>query len=81
MLHKKRMRVCTTILPLFQENYPNCVPQVPHAPQEKHPHQAGCKSTRLGIIRLCTVNRRGSSCCSTTPHTQQTCARQTVPVL
>ena len=33
-LHKTRMCVCTTILPLFQDNYPNCAPQ---ALQDKHP--------------------------------------------
>ena len=32
------MCVCTTILPLFQGNYPNCALQVPQAPQDKHPH-------------------------------------------
>ena len=34
MLDKKHMYVCTTILPLFQDNDPNCVQgtlQVPHA--------------------------------------------------
>ena len=30
-LHKKRMCVCTTTLPLFQDNYSNC------APHNKHP--------------------------------------------
>ena len=38
MLHKKCMRVCTTILPLFKDNYPNCVLQgAPQARQDKHP--------------------------------------------
>ena len=38
MLHKKGMCVSTTILPLFQDNYPNCGPQgAPQVPQDKHP--------------------------------------------
>ena len=44
MLHRKRTCVCTTILPLFKDNYPNCAPQgapqgalVPWVPQDKHP--------------------------------------------
>ena len=27
--YMKNACVCTTILPLFQDNYPNCAPQVP----------------------------------------------------
>ena len=39
---KKRMCECTTRLPLFQDNYPNCAPQgvmqgAPQVPQDKHP--------------------------------------------
>ena len=42
MLHLKRMCVCTTILPVFKDNYPNCAPQgapqgAPQVPQDKHP--------------------------------------------
>ena len=37
-LHKKRMCVCATILPLFQDNYPNCAPQ--GTPQDEHPPSA-----------------------------------------
>ena len=41
---KKRVCVCTTLLPLFQDKYPNCEPQgTPQVLQDKHP-----PSVRLG---------------------------------
>ena len=52
MLDKKCMCVCTTILPLFSDDYPNC------APQDKHP--LWYASTPLCIIRTLNPHR----CCA-----------------
>ena len=37
MLHKKRMCVCTTTLPPFQDNSPNSPNYAPQVLQDKHP--------------------------------------------
>ena len=44
-----RMCGCTTILPLFQDNYADCAPQ--GAPQDKHPQRGGVVCLSPVVVR------------------------------